>query len=199
MRYRDALQKIHEKFHIHTRGDNLPYSSWLRGASRITLAELFAELDYSEGAEVGVRMGHYSHELLSKNPKLHLRCIDPWTPYGKVSQERQNQYYHRCENLLSPFNVEIIRKTSMEALSLIPDASLDFVYIDGRHEFDFVMQDIIEWSKKVRSGGIVSGHDYYNFYQGGVIPAVNAYTQAHNIQNWYITSEEYPSWFWLKG
>jgi hypothetical protein len=86
----------------------------------------------------------------------------------------------------------------MEALPLIPDNSLDFVYIDGRHEFDFVIQDIIGWSAKVRPGGIVAGHDYYNFYQGGIILAVDAYTRAHNISLWYITKEEQPSFFWVK-
>ena len=88
--------------------------------------------------------------------------------------------------------------TSMEAVSKIPDASLDFVYIDGRHEFDFIMMDLIAWAPKVRAGGIVSGHDYYQFYRGGVVHAVNAYVLGHNIKEWFVTREKECSFFWVK-
>jgi predicted O-methyltransferase YrrM len=43
------------------------------------------------------------------------------------------------------------------------DNSLDFVYIDAGHRFDDVVQDIIKWTKKVRKGGIISGHDYMEY------------------------------------
>ena len=47
-----------------------------------------------------------------------------------------------------------------DAVKDIEDSSLDFVHIDGDHSYDFVMQDIILWGRKVRIGGIISGHDY---------------------------------------
>ena len=193
----EVTRKIWEKFHIHSK-DNVPFSSWLEGASRTHLAELFAELGFNEGAEIGVRSGNYSLELLTKNPNLHMRCIDTWAPYAKVPQERQDRHYRHCIQKLAPYNAEIIKMSSMEALSVVPDGSLDFVYIDGRHEFSFVVQDLIGWSAKVRQGGIVSGHDYYNFYQGGIILAVDAYTRAFNINPWYVTKEVQPSFFWVK-
>jgi len=98
------------------------------------------------------------------------------------------------------FTVEIIRKTSIEAVKDVPDGSLDFVYIDALHEFDPVMMDLIEWVPKVRKGGIVAGHDYSNvFYQFGVIEAVRAYTYAHNVYHWYVTDmDHHPSYFWVK-
>jgi len=60
------------------------------------------------------------------------------------------------------------------------------------------MEDIITWSRKVRSGGIVSGHDYYRFRNAGVVPAVDVYTHAHGIHEWVITDEREASWFWVK-
>lgn len=98
------------------------------------------------------------------------------------------------------FNVEFIRKGSLEAVKDIPNGSLDFVYIDQLHEFDPVMMDLIQWTPKVRAGGIISGHDYSNaFYQFGVIHAVMAYTYAHNIYHWYVTDiDQHPSFFWVK-
>ena len=88
--------------------------------------------------------------------------------------------------------------TSEEAAPKIPDASLDFVYIDGDHSFDFVMLDLILWARKVRPGGMISGHDYYRFRNGGVVPAVDVFSRQHGIQHWFLTDERTPSFFWLK-
>jgi hypothetical protein len=75
---------------------------------------------------------------------------------------------------------------------------LDFVYIDGNHCFDFVMQDLIEWNKKVRKGGVISGHDYYRFKGAGVVNAVDAYTVAHQIHEWFLDDQRETSFFWAK-
>lgn len=194
---REVNKRIWAKFHIKPH-DNLPFSPWLDNANRTHLAELFAELGFSDGAEIGVRTGGYSLELFKINPNLHMHCVDPWAPYARVTQERQDIHYRHCQEKLAPYNATLWKMTSMEALPHVPDKSLDFVYIDGRHEFDYVMSDLIFWSEKVRSGGIVAGHDYYQFYQAGIITAVNAYTQGHNINQWYITKEFQPSFFWVK-
>jgi FkbM family methyltransferase len=50
--------------------------------------------------------------------------------------------------------------TSLEASPLIPHHSLDFVYIDARHDYDSVMEDLEAWFEKVRPGGVIAGHDY---------------------------------------
>jgi hypothetical protein len=191
---------VFEKFHIHG-GDNLPFSSWLDGACRTHLAELFGELGYTQGAEVGVRSGNFSLELLQNIPELHIKCVDSWAAYAKVSQSRQDKHFEHCKLKLKEFadkgQVEFIKAPSLEAVALVPDKSLDFVYIDGRHEFDFVIRDIIEWSRKVRIGGIVAGHDYT--YPNGVTQAVDKYVEE-NIVALNITKEDDvpKSWFWVK-
>ena len=86
----------------------------------------------------------------------------------------------------------------MEAAREVPDESLDFVYIDADHRFDYVMEDIITWSRKVRPGGIVSGHDYFRFRNTGVVPAVDVYTHCNYISEWFITDEKEASFFWVK-
>ena len=86
----------------------------------------------------------------------------------------------------------------MDALNDFEDNSLDFIHIDANHKFDFVMEDLIGWAKKVRSGGIISGHDYFNWTGGDVVLAVDTYTRAHKIKDWFITNEPIPSFFWVK-
>ena len=49
--------------------------------------------------------------------------------------------------------------TSM-ASELIPDNSLDYIYIDARHDYCGVMDDLEMFWPKLKSGAIVAGHDY---------------------------------------
>lgn len=193
---------IRERFQVR-RGDTLPYTGFL-DSTRKDLASLFAELGFQSGAEIGVCSGEYSEVLLKANPQLRLLCVDPWGPYispwrFKVTTERAEDRLRRARERLKPYpNVEFIRKTSLEAAHDVPDNSLDFVYIDGLHDFDNAMMDLITWGRKVRKGGIVSGHDYWHFHGGAVVPAVDAYVQAHRISEWYITREKSCSFFWVK-
>jgi len=190
-------RKIWSTFHVH-HGDTPPIMGF--EGTRDTLAQLFAELGYMKGAEIGVQRGTYSQQLCMANPELNLKCIDPWKPFTHHNQEWQNQQLARARHRLSPYkNVEFIRECSIEAAKNVEDGSLDFVYIDALHDFDNVMADILAWVPKVKTGGIVSGHDYEHYYSCGVIQAVDAYVHAHNIALYYVTPKDPPrSWFWVK-
>lgn len=51
-----------------------------------------------------------------------------------------------------------IRKQSDEVTNdEIPDGSLDAIFIDGNHEYDFVLNDLNKYWKKIRSGGQILG------------------------------------------
>ena len=106
--------------------------------------------------------------------------------------------YELASARLADYNATLVKAFSMDAVRDVLPESLDFVYIDGNHSFDWVMQDIIEWSKRVRPGGIVSGHDYYHFGWAGIVEAVDVYIKAHTITEWFVTVEREPSWFWVK-
>lgn len=188
---------IWNKFHIHD--DTIkPLRAW--EGSRITLAELFNDLGYKLGAEIGVEQGKYSSVLLDKNPNLKLKCVDPWEPYGRQSVDRENRLYDETIQRLTPYRdrVEIIRKKSIDAVKEVPNGSLDFVYIDALHDFDNVMMDLIHWVPKVRRGGIVSGHDYTITHGFGIVQAVESYTRYHSIGLYYITKDTDSSFFWVQ-
>lgn len=162
--------------------------------SKFDLIKYFGKLGFTEGAEIGVAQGYLSEAMFKTIPNLHLYCVDAWTPYrGNIwsgSRERNDNHAKTASERLAKYNTTIIREKSMDAVKKIKDNSLDFVYIDANHSFDYVMQDLIEWSRKVRLGGIVSGDDYYHFRKAGVIEAVNAYTKAHGIT--FSLTDPYP-------
>ena len=193
---------IRERFQVKD-GDTLPYTGLLK-STRNDLAKLFAELKFKSGAEIGVCSGEFSEVMLRANPECRLLLVDPWiayeSPWGyQVTQARADDRLRRAQERLRPYpNVEFIRKTSMEAVKDVPEGTLDYVFIDGLHDFDSAMMDLICWSKKVRPGGIVSGHDYVKMFGCQVPEAVNAYTRAHQINDWYATRERDAAWFWVQ-
>lgn len=180
----------------------------LDGLFRKDLYVLFSELGFYTGCEVGVRSGKNACQMFNKIPELTLHCVDLWRPFIDVQSRRSHRVnYHLAKKNLKEYiedeRAKIIRKSSIDAVKKFEDGSLDFVYIDANHRFDFVMQDIIKWSKKVRVGGIVSGHDYYKSDKYGVKLAVDAYVKAHKINPWFVLDDEVPkaesknSWFWV--
>jgi len=190
---------LHERFN--RRSDQIPPAR-IKGFNRVKLAQLFAELGFQEGAEIGVADGRNSLTLCENIPGLHLHCVDPWLKYPENPRAHNNQAecLELAQQRLAPYRAELIQAMSMEAVSHFRPGQLDFVYIDGHHGFDYVMMDLIEWSKIVRPGGIVAGHDYYRFRWAGVVDAVDAYTKAHQINEWFIDDDRRePSFFWAKN
>jgi len=122
------------------------------------------------GAEVGVKQGEYSELLLQHWNGRHLISIDPWLAAPKsdyldvanVSQEEHDAYHAQTVKRLARFGdrTSVWRMTGDEAAERIPHHSLDFVYLDARHDFPSVTQDLSHWVDKVRPGGILAGHDY---------------------------------------
>jgi hypothetical protein len=194
------------KFSISDRRLRGPMPIELRDFHRNDLAQLFAELGFTKGAEIGVAEGHYSEVLCKAIPNLEeLLLVDPWRRYDDNpwahSQEHQDFSLNETKRKTAGYNVRIMQDYSMNAVREVAEGSLDFVYIDGHHGFDFVMQDLIEWSKRVRSGGIISGDDYYHFKKNwaGVVQAVNAYTDAHRISPWFlIDAPRSVDFFWVR-
>ena len=182
--------------------------------ARIDLPDFFTEMGYKTGAEIGVYKGGFSERFCKVGLKMY--AVDPWASYyGDRDIERQESIYKEACERLSPYDCTIIRSSSMRAVRNFRPDSLDFVYIDGDHRFMQVAEDVVEWSKRVRKGGVVAGHDYFTSLpwarkfrcQVGVV--IDAYTKAFGIDNWYLLGDLDPktepewmdwrlTWMWIK-
>lgn len=161
---------------------------------RNAIAELFMELGFNNGVEVGVDRGYYSDVLLSVNPGLTLTGIDSW------QGERAEDHYCDAQQRLVRHKERsnLVRSKSLEAADSFSMNSLDFAYIDSSRDFNSVSMDLIRWGRNVKQGGIISGRGYCHLFETGVVTAVNAYTYAHNIRNWYITRDIEPNYLFIK-
>lgn len=169
------------------------------------LVEIFSNLE--KGAEIGVWEGGFAEKICRANPRLQLICVDPWTPqkgYLEVKNDaaRMDAAFASAQQRLKPYDCTFMRMTSLEAAALVPDGSLDFVYIDSNHMFDHVIADLAAWTPKVKRSGIVSGHDYLentrkDFIQ--VKAAVDHFTRERGIDPWFIlANDKSPSFYWVK-
>lgn len=121
------------------------------------------------GVEVGVKVGIFSETILEAWAGRRLISVDPWLEGppddpDQSTQAEHDRFYEETVERLRKFGdrSEIWRMTSVEAASQIEPKSLDFVYIDARHDYLSVKEDLEHWFEKVRPGGVFAGHDYYN-------------------------------------
>lgn len=176
-------------------------------AGRKDLGVLFRHLGYKRGAEIGVWEGRFSEQLCLANPGVRLICVDPWKAYDdygdpKNVQDRLDAAHRSARIRLQRFGCDIRQMTSTEAAGTVPDGSLDFVYLDGNHGKHYVLADLAAWVPKVRSGGIVSGHDFEvgkkRHAHLQVRQAVEEYAAIHKVAPIYIVSnDKVPSFFWV--
>ena len=82
-----------------------------------------------------------------------LRPNHPESFWNDVYQDVYTEFHNKPK-------FKIIRKSSKGAIKQFPNRSLDFVYIDADHSYKECKWDISHWMKKVRVGGILSGHNY---------------------------------------
>jgi hypothetical protein len=212
---KNTLDVIQKRFGLSAfcKDEELPIE--IPNRTRYSLAYLFNDLGFKEGAEIGVETGGYSEWIFKHCEGVRLHCIDPWLAYPgyrtHVPQEQQDSFFAETRKRLLPFNCNIMRKFSLEAVREFDDESLDFVFIDGNHDFINCANDIHEWQKKVKIGGIVAGHDYvrlYNYTEMHVAAVVDAYTEAYRIKPWFIFGlkeqrdgyvRDIPrTWMWVK-
>lgn len=135
--------------------------------------ELLHALPHSGiGIELGVSGGWYSGQILQHTRLSLLYSIDPWPVI---------EHYLAATKNLSAFGDRSrpLKLPSLVAARLFDIGSLDFVYIDGDHAYEAVAADIGAYWPKLRSGGILAGHDYQ--LSGDVGRAVDEFAQRESL------------------
>jgi hypothetical protein len=129
------------------------------------------------GVEVGVKRGIFSESILRGWRGRTLISVDPWleapedeyVDIANVTQAEHDRFYEETTERLERFGKRSViwRMTSTEAAARIEPGTLDFVYLDARHDYGSVTEDLEQWFDKIRPGGVFAGHDYFD----GLVPA----------------------------
>lgn len=145
-----------------------PYPWTERGMFLVELC-MKKRLRVERVAEIGVWRGHTSQVLLHFLPGIRsYHLVDPWANYAdyeKSGDAKANEAIalarDLCAERLDPFRNKLVWHAmySHEAAGRVEPGSLDLVFIDGNHDYDYVKRDIACWLPKLRRGGILAGHD----------------------------------------
>lgn len=123
-------------------------------------------------AEIGVWEGDFSAEILNITKPKELVLIDPWDLLADREEEHTHSQHSSAELMREKFdqvagslgrlpNCVLRKGFSAEVLESYPDHYFDWVYIDGNHLYEFVLEDIMVAARKVRPGGIIAGDDLF--------------------------------------
>jgi predicted O-methyltransferase YrrM len=146
------------------------------------------------GIEIGVFRGENAKSILETVNIKKLYLIDPYQPYIEnhfLSEPQAAEEIMFAK--LKPFwnQVSFIKLKSHDAITMIPE-QVDFVYIDGDHNYDTVKNDIEMYAARIKKGGIIGGHDISS---ADVCRAVQEYAR----ENWLGIFIVPPDWFMQKS
>jgi len=137
--------------------------------NRNDLLDILSEKQIKLACEVGVQAGVYSRKILTSIPSLkNLYLVDLWEKQENYADGAnsfdQQEMLHRTQSNTNQWKhkVKILKGYSTEMASKIKDNTLDWCYIDARHDYVGCMEDIASYWPKIKSGGIMSGHDYHD-------------------------------------
>ncbi|MGD0394805.1 MAG: class I SAM-dependent methyltransferase [Acidimicrobiales bacterium] len=151
------------------------------------------------GAEIGVWKGDFSASLLRHTRPKQLHLIDPWifqedqprAWYGGLAARSQADMDAISDAVRTRFAAEIAagtvvvhRSPSTEALRLLADGGLDWIYVDGNHLYDAVMGDLTMALPKLRPGGLLACDDYGSpgWWDDGVRRAVDEFVAGGAVE-----------------
>lgn len=136
---------------------------------RDQLGAMLEEMGLETGLEVGVQRGLNSRGILTSWPSCKVyHLVDPWVQQGNysdfanVDDSAQSQIYLEAVANLEAWSDKTTfhRMLSTEAAAKFDDGTLDFVYIDARHDYCAVVEDLAAYWPLIRPGGVLAGHDY---------------------------------------
>lgn len=177
---------------------------WTSGMGLVPVIKSL-ESDSLVGCELGVSFGInliYTLDNIDKITKVY--AVDPYQTYddrvagGEIVSTETIERVHDCFLVNSqPYRdkIQLIRKTSDQAHLDIPDDSLDYIFIDGDHNYAQTLRDIRNYYPKVKSGGIFAGHD---IHLQDVTRALTEFILEIGLDLDKLRLCDHQTWYWVK-
>ena len=131
---------------------------------QIPLMFIFATQARGKMVEIGCWFGRTTTVLLAGSENdLKLYCVDTFRGSDEHQEELKGYYYRGdFEKNVSQFfgRYEIREGFSHEISTQFEDRWFDYIWIDASHDYFNVKRDIESWFPKLKSGGLMLGHDY---------------------------------------
>ena len=167
-------------------------------------------------AEIGVYKGKFSAKILRRARPRHLALIDAWdvdVDRGHIphlDQWTENRFGNLAKRL--PYTLRLFnpmtKLTTHRGLSTtrvddFSDEYFDWIYVDADHSHAGALADLKSWAPKVKSDGLIIGHDFTNQSSAkrdgfGVIEAVRDFIDQTDYRLLALSSDYFPSFILAK-
>ena len=163
---------------------------------------------YTSMIEIGVFCAGHCKAILDNSPLKMLVGIDPYKMYPQSpllnidNQDEWDCLYEIAMKRLDPHRYTHIRATSDKAIMLFPDInklseenraivvgagrvalqSFDIVFIDGNHTAEALTNDLNNYEKLIRKGGVLSIHDFRHPTFPELTPVIENFAKQHNSE-----------------
>ena len=120
--------------------------------------------------EIGTYEGYNAKSILKELNVGKFYIIDPYENYFDYASSEPDtvttliRARAKAKKRLNKYKNKItwIKKHSEDVVEDLP-SEIDFIYIDGNHEYEYVKRDMEIYYKKLKKGGILAGHDIASF------------------------------------
>lgn len=162
--------------------------------------------------EVGTHRGEFASEFRRRWNGSNVVCVDIWDRFDRTQDDlllskpdgdREGDFTAARDAMSAAASpgrgFRLIRGESTSVANTFSDESVCFVYVDGDHRRSKVLRDLISWWPKIRSGGILAGHDWTGEWEHDVRSAVESFCKANQIQECFIVPGDAASWYIIKA
>ena len=154
------------------------------GVTARNVCELLAEIHGNDFKYIGL-------DLFEKNDENKSEII-PNTNFSNPFKQIYFKYIKRqdpytieaVKDLLKKFknNVHLIKGNSNKVLKKIDFSKIDYVFLDGGHDYETVKNDLDCCSEVIKNNGTILCDDYNLSYAPGVKKAIDEYVKINNYK-----------------
>ena len=154
------------------------------GVTARNVCELLSKIHNDDFKYIGLDLFEKNHENKSEiipntnfsNPfkQIYFKYIKRQDPYS----------FEAVEDLLKKFenNVHLIKGNSNILLKKIDMTKIDYVFLDGGHDYETVKNDLNLCSEVINNHGTILCDDYNLSYAPGVKKAIDEYVKIKNFK-----------------
>ena len=139
------------------------------------LKKHFKDYDELSVLEIGARYGDSSERImLALNVKSYV-IVDPYDSYDDYENDGFDQVlksrggdsvYEQTSSRLKPLieNLRFIRGFSSDknVIRQLSNEKFDLIFVDGNHEFKYVLEDLENYFPMLTEGGVLCGDDFHS-------------------------------------
>tara|TARA_R110002072_G_scaffold84065_9_gene190586 strand:- start:823 stop:1425 length:603 start_codon:yes stop_codon:yes gene_type:complete len=123
--------------------------------------------------EIGARYGDSSIDIIKKLNVDIYTIIDPYKSYddyttdgfNKILKNKEDEIFENTKTKLTNLHSNIVFfrtfSNDSDTITCIEDESIDLIFIDGNHEYEYVLQDLKNYYPKLKTNGILCGDDFF--------------------------------------